>query len=151
MAPETGFTEPAGYQKLFFILVRHFMGQTLLFSQKYIYTRYSENLAITRLYGFLLYLVIARFCSIRSIRKFTSFGHHSLIVARSPWSRNHRQNIRWLQHAGHYSVTMTWYVSPRIIGRDNTPEQTVKAATNSTEKQSRSCSMNGWALWFISS
>ena len=39
------------------------MGQTLLFSQKYIHTRYSENLAITRLYGFLLYLVIARFCS----------------------------------------------------------------------------------------
>ena len=43
-------------------------------------------------------------------------------------------------------------VSPRIIHeKDNTPELTMTAATNTQKNKSRSCSLNGWALWFLSS
>ena len=57
MVLEVGFTEPAGYLKLFFIL------GGILWVRHYFLARNIYILAITRLYAFLLYLVIARFCS----------------------------------------------------------------------------------------
>ena len=51
-----------------FHLRRYFMGQRLLLGQKYIFPHYSKILAITRLFAFLLYLVIARFYCIQFCR-----------------------------------------------------------------------------------